>query len=188
MINIKEYFRTLADISDDDLDLFISKLNRKVFRRKELVLEIGQKENFLSFVEHGILRFNIPKLDYDFSFGFVFPNAFVSGYDSFITQQPSHYNIEPVTDAVLWQISYDDLNDIYDNTKVGERIGRKIAEQLYIKKMKRELSLLQDTAQKKYQNLFEEQPELIKNIPLKYIASYIGIRPQSLNRIRRQIK
>ncbi len=188
MINIKEYFRTLADISDDDLDLFISKLNRKVFRKKELVLEIGQKENFLSFVEHGILRFNIPKLDYDFTFGFVFPDAFVSGYDSFITQQLSHYNIEAVTDAVLWQISYDDLNDIYDNTKVGERIGRKIAEQLYIKKMNRELSLLQDTAQKKYENLFEEQPELIKTIPLKYIASYIGIRPQSLSRIRRQIK
>ena len=54
--------------------------------------------------------------------------------------------------------------------------------------MKRELSLLQDSAQKKYEDLIKQQPNLIQNIPLKYIASYIGIRPQSLSRIRRQIK
>ncbi|MDN5627752.1 MAG: Crp/Fnr family transcriptional regulator, partial [Weeksellaceae bacterium] len=81
-----------------------------------------------------------------------------------------------------------DLDYIYENTIIGDRIGRKIAESLYVKKMKREQSLLEDSAQKKYEDLLKEQPELILNIPLKYIASYIGIRPQSLSRIRKQIK
>ncbi len=82
MINIKQYFRNLVDISDKDLDLFITKLHKTSFRKKSIILEIGNQENFLSFVEQGILRFNIPQLDYDFTFGFAFPDSFVSGYDS----------------------------------------------------------------------------------------------------------
>ena len=188
MLNIKNFFSELVDISDEDWAIFSSKLIRRCFPKKSVILRIGERENFLSFIENGIIRYNIPKLDYDFTFGFAFSNSFVSGYDSFLTQQPSNYNLEAITDCTLWQISYDDLDYIYENTIIGDRIGRKIAESLYVKKMKREQSLLEDSAQKKYEDLLKEQPELILNIPLKYIASYIGIRPQSLSRIRRQIK
>jgi len=58
---------------------------------------------------------------------------------------------------------------------------------LFLKKSKRELSLLHESAEQRYLNLFTEQPELIKQIPLKYIASYIGITPQALSRIRKRI-
>jgi CRP-like cAMP-binding protein len=131
MINIKNYFKTLVDISDEDSDLFISKLHRKVCRKKTVILEMGEQENFLSFIEEGVVRLNIPKEDYDFTFGFVFPGSFVSAYDSFLSRQPSLYNIEAITDTSLWQISYDDLRFIYDHTTVGEKIGRLIAEELY---------------------------------------------------------
>ena len=60
-------------------------------------------------------------------------------------------------------------------------------EDLFLKKFKRELSLLNETAEQRYQNLFTEQSQLIKEIPLKYIASYIGITPQALSRIRKRI-
>lgn len=66
-------------------------------------------------------------------------------------------------------------------------IGRVAAEILYMEKSKRELSLLSMTAEQRYLNLFSEQQELIRLIPLKYIASYIGITPQALSRIRRRI-
>ena len=102
MINIKNYFKTLANISDEDSDLFISKLHRKVFRKKTVILEIGEQENFLSFIEEGVVLLNIPKEDYDFTFGFVFPGSFVSAYDSFLSRQPSLYNIEAITDTSLW--------------------------------------------------------------------------------------
>ncbi|HEY0749771.1 MAG TPA: hypothetical protein VGD26_01370 [Chitinophagaceae bacterium] len=66
-------------------------------------------------------------------------------------------------------------------------IGRKASEDLFLKKSKRELSLLNDTAEERYLKLFSEQLHLIKQIPLKYIASYIGITPQALSRIRKRI-
>ncbi|MFT4203891.1 MAG: Crp/Fnr family transcriptional regulator [Chitinophagaceae bacterium] len=184
---IQHYFQALTDISESDWQFFSSRLHRVEFSRKSIILQRGKTEKSLSFIEKGIVRFNIPKLDYDFTFAFVFENSFVSAYDSFLTQQPSIYNIEAISDCVLWQISYDNLNEIYEKTQVGERIGRKIAENIYLKKMKREMSLLQDTAKKRYLDLMEEQPQLVRHIPLKYLASYIGIRPQSLSRIRKEI-
>lgn len=76
---------------------------------------------------------------------------------------------------------------IYIGTKIGNAIGRKASEELFLKKSQRELSLLSETAEQRYLNLFTEQPELIKEIPLKYIASYIGITQQALSRIRKRI-
>lgn len=184
---IQDYFNELTDICEDDYLLFVSKLQRVEFPKKSVILEKGKTEKYLSFVEKGIVRFNIPKLDYDLTFAFVFDNAFVSAYDSFLTQQPSLYNVEAISDCVLWRISFEDLNTIYENSRIGDRIGRKVAENIYLKKMKREISLLEDTAKTRYLDLMREQPELIQHILLKYLASYIGIRPQSLSRIRKEI-
>lgn len=66
-------------------------------------------------------------------------------------------------------------------------IGRKSAESLFLIKSRRELSLLNKTAEERYLDLFSQRPELIRHIPLKHIASYIGVTPQALSRIRKRI-
>jgi CRP-like cAMP-binding protein len=111
----------------------------------------------------------------------------VSAYDFFLTQEPSTYQLETLTDTILWSVSYNDLEIIYDQTEIGNTIGRLASEDLFMKKSKRELSLLIQSAQERYLNLFTEQPELLQFIPLKYIASYIGVTPQALSRIRKRI-
>lgn len=187
MDKIKAYFDSLIAIEEQDWNIFSSKLTKVAFPKRSLILEMGKTERYLSFIERGIVRFNIPKLDYDFTFGFAFENSFVSAYDSFLTQTASSYNLEAITDCVLWRISFDDLDTVYRTTQVGNFIGRKAIEDIFLKKMKREFTLLEDSAKTRYLNLMREQPELIKHIPLKYLASYIGIRPQSLSRIRKEI-
>jgi CRP-like cAMP-binding protein len=104
-----------------------------------------------------------------------------------LTQQPSEYQIEAITETVLWSISHADLQEIYAHTSIGNTLGRHASEGLYIKKTKRELSLLNQSAEDRYLNLFTEEPRLLQQIPLKYIASYIGITPQALSRIRARI-
>ncbi|WP_431164766.1 Crp/Fnr family transcriptional regulator [Tenacibaculum halocynthiae] len=187
MNQIRNSLNEISNISDADWNYFSSKLKKIEFNKKETILSNGQTENYLSFVENGILRLYIPKVDNDITFGFVFKNSFISAYDSFLTQLPSEYYIETLVKTTLWRLTFDDLNKIYRNTKIGNEIGRKNAEKLFLIKSKRELSLLKDTPEKRYLNLFKERPQLIKQIPLKYIASYIGITPQALSRIRRRI-
>lgn len=187
MKQIREHFDKIIQQSDEDWKIFSSKLVRKEFPKKATLLKAGQVENHLSFIEKGVVRFFIPKEFDDLTFGFAFADNFVSAYDSFLTQKPSTYQLETLTDAVLWSLTYQDLQKIYDETEVGNKIGRFASEALYLKKAKRELSLLHDTAEQRYLNLFTEQPHLLKQVPLKYIASYIGITPQALSRIRKRI-
>ncbi|GFD93979.1 cAMP-binding protein [Alteromonas sp. KUL156] len=187
MEQIKTLLQSFADISEKDSNYFCSKLQKVTLQKKEIVLTKGTTENYLSFVETGILRLFIPKIENDITFGFVFKNSFISAYDSFLTQTPSEYSIETLTPTILWRLSFNDLEDIYQNTSIGNEVGRKNAENLFLLKSKRELSLLNNTPEERYLNLFQERPELIQHIPLKYIASYIGITPQALSRIRKRI-
>jgi CRP-like cAMP-binding protein len=187
MIQIREYFAQIVEMSDIDWDLFSSKLKKVEFKKRTTILEIGKVENHLSFIEKGSVRLFIPKVDNDLTFGFSFSGQFMSAYDSFLTQKPSTYQTETLTETVIWRLTFEDLQDIYKRTKIGHEIGRVTAENLFLSKIKREQSLLNETAEVRYLNLFNDQPHLIKEIPLKYLASYIGVTPQALSRIRKRI-
>ncbi|WP_335966802.1 Crp/Fnr family transcriptional regulator [Galbibacter sp. PAP.153] len=187
MEEIRKQFEKNVSITDADWQLFASKLKRMEYPKKSVILKRGNIETSLSFIEKGIVRFYIPKIDNDLTFSFSFANSFVSAYDSFLTQTLSTYNVETITATVLWRLTYNDLQEIYQTTQIGNTIGRIAGEDLFLKKSKREISLLKNTAEERYLSLFLDRPELIKQIPLKYIASYIGITPQALSRIRKRI-
>lgn len=187
MIEIKKFIDKIYPMNDADWDFFSSKLHKETIKRKSTLIKMGAVENYLSFIAEGIVRFYIPQEESDITFGFLFENEFVTAYDSFITRTPSPYQIEALTDTTLWRISFNDLQEVYDTTKSGNLIGRRMAENMFLIKSKREISFLNKTAEERYLDLFLERPKLLKQIPLKYIASYIGVTPQALSRIRRRI-
>lgn len=187
MDKIRNYIENFTEINDEDWKFFSSKLQKKSYPKKSIITEIGETENHISFIQKGIVRLLIPKKEEEITFGFSFENEFISAYDSFLIQKPSQYQLETLADTCLLSITYSDLQKVYLQTKIGNLIGRLVAERLFILKSNRALSLLNDSAEKRYLNLFTERPNLIKEIPLKYIASYIGVTPQSLSRIRKQI-
>ena len=189
MKNIRHYIETITKVNDEDWNLFTSKLQKKTFPKRTILTDIGQVENYISFIEKGVVRLLIPKNENEdeLTFGFSFENEFISAYESFLTQTPSIYQVETLAKTHVLSISYADLQEVYSKTLIGNLIGRLVAERQYLLKTKRTNSLLIDSAEQRYLNLFTERPNLIKEIPLKYIASYIGVTPQSLSRIRKQI-
>lgn len=187
MEHLRKQLKEIYPLSDEDWQSFYAKLTKQEFSKGSLILKEGQQENYLSFIDRGMIRFYIPGMDNDLTFGFSFEGEFTSGYDSFLTRTDSLYAIEALTNTTLWRITYDDLQTIYNTTNMGNVIGRFFSERLFLLKFKRELSLLRDTAEQRYMKLFEERPNLIQYIPLKYICSYIGITPQALSRIRKRI-
>nr|WP_198913806.1 Crp/Fnr family transcriptional regulator [Tenacibaculum finnmarkense] len=191
IVNIRTYLEKSLLINDSDWQFFTSRLKLRKVKKRTKLLKIGEIENHISFIDKGIVRFFIPRKDQDkdkeITFGFCFSNEFVSAYDSFLTQAPSLYELETLTDVEMWSMSYADLQKVYQQTSIGNALGRISSERLYLIKSKREQSLLNETAEQRYLKLFDERPELIKEIPLKYIASYIGVTAQALSRIRRRI-
>ncbi len=184
---LKKYLEQLCPFSQGDWELFSSRLQRRVFERKQQVLRAGEIENYVSFIEQGIVRYYVEEGDKDITFELAFENSLAAGYDSFLTRTPVVYSGETLVSTELWSITYADLQAVYAESTIGERLGRLAAEQLYIRKNKRQMSLLKDTAEQRYIRLLNDYTHFIQLVPLKYLASYIGITPQALSRIRRRI-
>ena len=189
MDDIRKYLEKTLIIEDSDWNFFTSRLEKRIVKKRTKLLNIGEVENHISFISNGIVRFFIPKEDEEkeVTFGFCFKDEFVSAYDSFLTQKSSLYELETLTDVTMWSMSYNDLQEVYLKTNIGNTLGRLSSERLFLIKSKREQSLLNESAEERYLNLFKERPNLIKEIPLKYIASYIGVTAQALSRIRKRI-
>ena len=189
MEQLKLYLDKITSISSSDWNFFISKLQRRIITKKSVFIKVNQIENHISFIESGIVRLFIPKdnPEKEITFGFSFKNQFVSAYDSFLTQSPSNYQLQALTETSVLSISYKDLQSVYKSTQIGNFIGRLTAEDLFLIKSKREQNLLNLNAEQRYLKLFKERPELLKSVPLKYVSSYIGVTAQALSRIRKRL-
>src|SRR4030095_9524152 len=106
---------------------------------------------------------------------------------SFITQKPSDVQIVALTDCQLQAIQYDDLQSAYKTSFLANKLGRLLTEQIYIRKTQREKDFLTKSAEERYKDLISQRSELIQLIPINKIAKYLGIHPESLSRIRKEI-
>lgn len=185
---VRSFFDSQAILSDKDWDQFQSGLIERRFRKGSVILREGEVENYLSFIVSGMVRlYTITSEGEDVSFGFASANCFASSYSSFISQKPSLLNVEALDDLYLLSISYEDLNRCYNISPTGERLGRLNAE-LYIQEQEqRQMSLLTRSATERYMELLEQNPELLQLVKLQHIASFLGIKPESLSRIRKSM-
>ncbi|MBN9386183.1 MAG: Crp/Fnr family transcriptional regulator [Chitinophagaceae bacterium] len=184
---LKKYLEQYSPLPATDWQFFVSRLQPRTFQKKDLILPAGAVENYVNFIDSGIIRYFVIEEEKDITFEIAFENSFATAYDSFLTRMPVQYAAEALTDVELWSIGYDHLQEMYALTSVGDRVGRLAAEQLYIRKNKRQMSFLKDDAGARYTGLMNDHPHLLQHVPLKYLASYIGITPQALSRIRRRM-
>lgn len=184
---LKDYFKDVKEFDNQLFEAFTEKLTRVVYPKKTVLLDVGQVEDHIWFIESGDVRFVIPTFDEDMTFGFAFSQEFFSAYDSFITQTPSGYQLKTISETVVYKITRTDLEELYAKYDNGAKIGRQMAEASFIRKKNREMSFLVQSAEERYLDLFSSKPTIIKNMPLKYVASYIGVTPQALSRIRARI-
>jgi CRP-like cAMP-binding protein len=184
---LKKYLEQLCPIPDEDWELFSAMLQRRVFDRKQLVIRPGEVENYVSFIDRGIIRYYVEEGERDITFEIAFENSLAAVYESFLTRTPVVFSGEALVTTELWSISHKDLQTFYDSSVTGDRLGRLATEQLFIRKNKRQMALLKDSAEQRYRQLLCEFSHFIQLVPLKYLASYIGITPQALSRIRRRI-
>jgi len=184
---IRHFVERLAPITDHDWHEFWSRMAPAEFNKNELLLKAGHVEDYLYFLVSGIARLFLAAPTKEYTLRFNFPGMFFNAYSSFFTRTPSSYSIEAITDIRLYRMSFNQLEDLYKAAPNAPTVGRRALEYFYLLKEQREIRLLCFTAEENYRELQKEQPDLIQLIPQKYLASYLGITPQSLSRIRRTI-
>ncbi|POY35094.1 CarD family transcriptional regulator [Solitalea longa] len=180
------YF-TVQGFLEESLKAFLSCIKPRKFKANDFIMAAGQTENYLSFISSGAVRYFVLVDDKETTFDFAFANSFYCAYDSFYDRKPSQLFIQAVTDCELYSISYQNLTELYKQCDTARLLGQLATESLLSKKVKRELDLLTKSPAERYLNLFSQNPKLIEQIPQKFIASYIGVVPETLSRIRKRI-
>jgi CRP-like cAMP-binding protein len=186
MKEIVTYFNQIG-IEEKDLEQFLKLLKVKTYKSGDTILTNGQTDNYLSFLKSGIIRYFVDHNGKELTFDFIFPNSFYCHYDSFYSRKPTQFNSEVLTDIEIYTIHFDDLTSLFQTCPFAKDLSRIAVEKLLERKVKRELSLLTNSPQERYLNLLKEQPKLLQHIPQKYLATYLGIVPETLSRIRKRI-
>lgn len=186
MEKIISYFNQIG-IPEAELQPFLSKLNYKSYPAGSFLLTPDQTDNYLSFLNSGLIRYFVQTESKESTFDFVLPNSFYCHYDSFYSRKPTRFTSQAIIDCEVMRIHNDDLMELYTTCTHAKDLASIAVERLLEKKVKREISLLLDTPEQRYINLIEKKPELIQLIPLKYLATYLGIVPETLSRIRKRI-
>ncbi len=156
----------------------------KAFKRKDHFLHQGDICRHLGFIVKGYVRLYFLKDGEEITKDFNFENSFCGSYASFSLQVPSRFNIVAMEPVKLYTIGREDLFRLYDKHASLQKLGRLSMEHMFIRKEMREASFLLDSAVERYQELMALHPQIQQRVPLKYLASYLGITPETLSRIR----
>lgn len=179
---------SLIQVQNNDL-LTVKKLFKPAIVKKDTVL-IGKGEysNCVFFINSGYLRyFKLTDSGEEQTIHLQSAGQFAASFQSFVTNTKSEETLKAITDSELLCISKSDLEKLYQTDSKWEVFGRKMMEMLLLEKENRIIDQLSLSAQNRYKKLIETDPDLINTVPIQYIASYIGIKPESLSRIRKQI-
>lgn len=151
--------------------------------RTEL-LKAGDVATHLHFIKTGCLRMWFNKDGKDITFQFFFEGQAVASIDSFLTHQPSLFTIESIEPSTLLSISKSNVEQLYREYPLLKEGFHEILFQRFRNYAQLFLSRIKDSPQERYRDLLTNHPEIIKRVPQHYIASYLGITPISLSRIR----
>jgi CRP-like cAMP-binding protein len=159
---------------------------KRIFEKEELILVEGKICKHLYFLESGLLRFYINKDGNEITKFFTEAPYFFTSQVSFNAQKPSLEYIQALEKSIVYQISYKKSNELF-RLKSWSEFGRKITQEVQFFTEEILEQLQTETAEFRYENMLKRTPELTNRIPLKHLASFLGIAPQSLSRIRKKI-
>lgn len=156
-------------------------------KKKGYVLRPEQQEKHIYYVLKGFVVLLIESDGNEICLSFAKEGHFISAYTSFLKQELTAAYILATEDSRLAAASYSTIQSAYGLSKEHERNGRLISEQLYIRSNERNMDLICLNAEERYLKFLKHHKEEIQRIPLKYLASYLGITPVSLSRIRAKL-
>jgi CRP-like cAMP-binding protein len=182
----RQFIENYTPLSDRDWKQISICFDKRLVVKDEILLEEGEICRHLYFIENGLLRYFINKDGNDITKFFTdAPYCFTSQV-SFTSEKPSTENIQAIERSVIWQTTLTQANDLLELTSWSTFVRKLIQEvQFYTEEILQEIQT--ETAENRYKKMIESNPQLIQRLPLKYLASYFGIAPQSLSRIRKKI-
>ncbi len=158
------------------------------FKKGDYLLKEGQISNEYYCLENGLVRSFVINLNgIEITTSFFGKNEIVIDVVSLFQRVPSRENLQALTDCVCWKIDFDRFQSLYHSINGFSEWGRFWMTQSLFQLKQRTVSMITESASNRYLALQKQYPDLLQHVPLKHIASYLGITDTSLSRIRREL-
>jgi len=157
-----------------------------VYPKSHILLKADKIEANIYFIKKGIVRAFAPQEEKDITFWFGEEGETILSMKSYVERKKGYENVELLEDCELYELKVAHLNNLYNQDIYIANWGRKLAEKELLKIESKVISTELLSAKERYDALMSNYPSLIQRVPLKYIASYLGITPVSLSRIRKE--
>lgn len=184
---IQNYMQHLAPLTQTDWDLFEAGLKIVHIKKKDYWFTENQIVNLIAYINKGSMRIMINKDGVEHTLHFGFADCFITDYYSFLNNVPTQRYFQALDDCELICFDKKTTEAGYDQSKNLERFGRKIAEFLFCSNVDITTALLTESPQERYEKIITLQPEMLNQVPQHMIASYLGITPVHLSRLRAKV-
>lgn len=184
---LRAYVNRFMVLPEPDFAAMQQRMVRQTIPKGGHLLKAGEVCPYVAFINKGHLRSYCLVKGEEVTYNFWFEGNFITDYSSFLTRQPSIETHEALDDVEVITVSYDDMQDLYKQFPGWDKFGRLIAEFIIIGIAERNRAMLFLSPEEQYLNLMKTRPKVFANVPQHYIASYLGLRPESLSRIRKRL-
>jgi CRP/FNR family transcriptional regulator, anaerobic regulatory protein len=174
-------------LNDDDLSYVRSLFKYQCVKKGGILINLNDISDKAFFINSGYLRYYKFVDEGEITIHLFGPSDFGASFCGFISGEKSNEILESVTDSELLYIEKSGLELLYNSDIKWQLFGRRLMEDLLVTKEKRLIDQISLTAEQRYIKLLKNNPLLVQQVPVQYIASYIGVQPESLSRIRRKI-
>lgn len=189
MEQIKQVMRQMIDVSEDELNEFLSGAFIKTFKRQDIISKPDTIPNEIYFINKGIIRVLITDHEgLEHTIHFALENQFIADYAHFIQQQPSIYSLQALEETQVVVLPRSTIDWGYQHLKEGQKMGRLVAEYYFIYQDDRIKNTYVRTPKQRYDSITEIFPNIHNRVPQHMIASYLGITSIHLSRLKKAKK
>ena len=186
MSDLQQYIQSYFDVQQDALNAIASKFTYRTVAKNDFLLKQGRPCTQMSFIQSGIVRVYAVIGDKEITQWVSTKGYFMTDLASFTFNTPARWNIQALSDCELYTVSKDDYESLGHEIPEWHRLEKLFIAKCFIILEERVNSHLFMTAEERYAKLFSLQPDLFNNVPLQYLASMLGMTPETLSRLRKK--
>ncbi|WP_029295645.1 Crp/Fnr family transcriptional regulator [Chryseobacterium hispalense] len=187
MDQVRQVMQQMINITEEELESFLNKTSIKTFKRQEIVSMPDSIPNNIFFINKGIIRVFITDSEgTEHTIHFALENQFIADYSNFIKQKPSFYTLQALEETEVVILSRKTIEWGYNNLTEGQKMGRLVAEYYFIYQDDRIKNTYTRTPKQRYDNITDIFPNIHNRVPQHMIASYLGITPIHLSRLKKE--
>lgn len=185
---IKTVITSIVPMSDEEYNLMLPVISTREVKKDTDLLQQGEICRHIYFIESGFFRmFYVDYKGNEINCRFAKPNDFLVDFASFITQRKAQYHCRAMEDSKVISLEYEKVESLYNSSPNWSKFGRLIAESAYLLIIEREEMLHFQTPEERYKTILKKEPYLFQLVSQNQLSSYIGIKPESLSRLRKRM-